>query len=171
MCQCSDQSSARSGAFARGRGALNSLCSFVALAAAFAAVFGLLVVRGPASAGTVSVSPVATYSQRTLLKNWALSACLARLASDDTMRRDAGASAGAYLAFGDLGWAAYEEVDALVNAYADRIYLAKPEPGQTPPALNTMKCIDLFHSQALERLTNRLVPAPAKASGAASPAR
>jgi hypothetical protein len=40
-------------------------------------------------------------------------------------------------------------------------YFAKPEPGTVPPELNTMKCIDLFHSTALDRLTKRLVRAKA----------
>ncbi|HEY9096966.1 MAG TPA: T6SS amidase immunity protein Tai4 family protein, partial [Hydrogenophaga sp.] len=127
---------------------------------------GLLGASQIASAETADVSPVAAYSPQTLLKNWALSACLAQLASDDTTRRDADASAGAYLAFGDLGWEAYVEVDALVKQFAARTYSARPEPGQVQPALNTMKCIDLFHSQALDRLANRLVGARTKSTGA-----
>lgn len=101
--------------------------------------------------------PVATYSQQVLLKNYALSYCFSRIARDDATRSDALASAGAYLEFGNQGLDAYEAIRSLAEQYVGLSYVSKPEPGVVPSELNTMKCIDLFHSRALHRLTRRLV--------------
>jgi hypothetical protein len=93
-----------------------------------------------------------TYSQKTLLKNWALSACLARVAQDERTAADANAAAGGYLEFGRQGLEVYEEIGTLVARYASLKYA-----GSVPSEFNTMKCIDLFHSKELERLVARAV--------------
>ena len=93
----------------------------------------------------------ATYSQRDLLKNWALSACLAKMATDEGARADANATASAYMEFGRQGVEAYDALRKLVDQYAARRYV-----GSVEGKFNTMKCIDLFHSRALNRLAATL---------------
>lgn len=94
-----------------------------------------------------------TYSQKDLLKNWALSACLATVTKDAATKADASATASAYLEFGRQGVEAYDELRKLVAAYAARRYA-----GSIAGEFNTMKCIDMLHSTELDKLTTRLAP-------------
>lgn len=120
-------------------------------------------VFGRASTSTsTQKNPIATYSQQLLLKNWALSICLANISSDEKAIKDASATASAYLEFGKQDLEAYDELRVLVKKYANLKYGAKPDLGQPPPELNTMKCIDLFHSKELDALTRRLAKAVRK---------
>jgi len=99
-------------------------------------------------------SPVARYSQKTLLKNWALSVCLAQVAHSVRDREDANAAASAYLEFGHQPIEAYDALRALARRYAARTYR-----GSIPALFNTMKCIDLFHSREFDTLVDRLAKA------------
>lgn len=99
--------------------------------------------------------PLERFTQRELLKNWALSVCLAKIAKDPADRKDANATAGGYFEFGRQPIETYDEIRALVDEFASRKYSAKPEIGEVPSELNTMKCIDLFHSKELDRLVRR----------------
>lgn len=92
------------------------------------------------------------YSQKTLLKNWALSVCLAAVAKDAATRDDANATASGYLEFGRQGIEAYDALRELAHEYANRKY-----GGSIKSEFNTMKCIDLFHSKDLDRLVTKLV--------------
>ncbi len=119
-----------------------------------AAMATLLCLACPAEAATSAsgTEPMThTYSQKTLLKNWALSACLARVAKDERDRDDANATAGAYLEFGRQPIEAYDSLRKLVDQYAARTY-----QGSIDSRFDTMKCIDLFHSRELDRLAARL---------------
>ena len=91
------------------------------------------------------------YSQKTLLKNWALSRCLGQVYSDPKTKEDANATASAYLESGRQPVEAYDALSELVNRYANQRYT-----GSVKSEFNTMKCIDLFHSRELEELTSRL---------------
>jgi hypothetical protein len=91
-----------------------------------------------------------TYSQKTLLKNWALSRCLAKVFTDTATQDDANATAGAYLEFGKQPIEAYEAINRLIDQFAMRSY-----SGSVKSSFNTMKCIDLFHSAELERLASK----------------
>lgn len=91
------------------------------------------------------------YSQKVLLKNWALSRCLSEVYTDEKTKEDANATAGAYLEFGRQNIEAYEALNELVVKYAKRKYT-----GSVPSDFNTMKCIDLYHSSELETLAARL---------------
>lgn len=91
------------------------------------------------------------FSQKTLLKNWALSVCLARVSKDESTRDDANATASAYLEFGRQPIEAYDALRELVERYANRKY-----GGSIQSEFNTMKCIDLFHSKELGNLTSKL---------------
>lgn len=110
----------------------------------------------PANGGPQAHSATATYSQKTLLKNWALSVCLARIAKTQDAKDDANAAAAAYMEFGKQQMGAYEALRELVGRYAERTYA-----GAVPSEWNTMKCIDLLHSQELDALATRLAR-PAK---------
>ena len=94
----------------------------------------------------------AKYDQKTLLKNWALSVCLAQVAKDEKTAEDAGITASAYLEFGHQGIEAYEELRKLVSKFKNLKY-----DGSVKSEYNTMKCIDLFHSKDLDQLTSKLV--------------
>jgi hypothetical protein len=93
----------------------------------------------------------ASYSQKDLLKNWALSACLATVATDPALRADANATASAYMEFGHQAPEAYAALRELAEKYAARDY-----SGSVEGRFDTMKCIDLFHSRELNRLATRL---------------
>lgn len=115
-----------------------------------AMLLGTLVV---VAATTVQAQPLpqtSKYTQKTLLKNWALSICLAQVAQDERTAKDAGSTAGAYLEFGKQDLAVYDELRALVAKYVDLKY-----GGSVQSEFNTMKCIDLFHSKELDRLTTK----------------
>lgn len=92
------------------------------------------------------------YSQKILLKNWALSVCLAQVAKDPKTQADASETASAYLEFGRQPIEAYDKLAALAKKYASRQYGSAIQS-----ELNTMKCIDLFHSKELEKLSSKLV--------------
>ena len=98
-----------------------------------------------------SQSLTETYSQKTLLKNWALSVCLAEISKDASEREDANATASAYLEFGRQQIEAYNALRELAKKYAKRKY-----GGSIKSEFNTMKCIDLFHSKELDQLTEKL---------------
>ena len=94
-----------------------------------------------------------TYSQRELLKNWALCACLAAVTKDPATRDDIGATASAYLEFGRQRIEAYDELRQLARKWAGKRY-----GGSIPSEFNTMKCIDMYHSHELNQLVARLAP-------------
>lgn len=90
--------------------------------------------------------------QKTLMKNWALSICFAQIAEDERTKKDAGATARAYLENSQQDMAAFEQIGKLVDKYVQLKY-----DGSDKANYNTMKCIDLFHSKELDRLVSRYV--------------
>lgn len=96
-------------------------------------------------------SMTGSYSQKTLLKNWAFSVCLAQVSNDSGTKADANATASAYLEFGRQRIEAYDALRKIVDQYASRKY-----GGSVHSEFNAMKCIDLFHSKQLENLTREL---------------
>ncbi|WP_431046713.1 T6SS amidase immunity protein Tai4 family protein [Roseateles sp. L2-2] len=96
-------------------------------------------------------SATASYSQRTLLKNWAVSVCLASAAKTQEAKEDANATASAYMEFGKQPIEAYEPLRELADSYSKRVY-----GGAVQSDFNTMKCIDLMHGKELEVLATRL---------------
>ncbi|CAG2151514.1 hypothetical protein D3C81_1236620 [compost metagenome] len=110
---------------------------------------------GRPSQSAENTHPLQRFSQRTLLKNWALSACLARIATSPADRADARATAGAYFEFGKQPIESYDAIRTLIGKFVARKYGSKPEIGETPTELNTMKCIDLFYSKELDQLVRK----------------
>ncbi len=111
-----------------------------------------------ASVAFVAVASVAcaqgrtgTYSQKVLLKNWALARCLGQVYGNESVQKDANATASAYLEFGKQPMSAYTQIATLVDDYVHRQI-----GGSIPAQFNTMKCIDLYHSGALDTLTTAL---------------
>ncbi len=86
------------------------------------------------------------YSQKTLLKNWALSRCLAKSYDDEGIKEDANATASAYLEYGKQGIETYNKLNVLVDKYVSLTY-----GGSIKSEFKTMKCIDLYHSKELEQ--------------------
>ena len=91
------------------------------------------------------------YSQRALLKNWALSRCLAKAYASDEAKDDANKSAAAYLEFGKAPIENYAAIDTLVDAQ-----LAQTYDGSVKGPYNTLKCIDLYNGPALDKLVRGL---------------
>jgi len=97
------------------------------------------------AAGCASAQKAAIPDQRaTVLKNWALSRCLAHAFEGDPAGQDAAVSAAAYLEQGDSPIEAYEDLEKLAKSFA-----AKPYNGSVPGEYKTMKCIDLYVSPDL----------------------
>lgn len=90
--------------------------------------------------------------QKMLMKNWALSACIARMAKDEGTRNDASSTASAFLENSQQDLEDFEQLGKLVDEY-----LALQYGGSVKSEYNTMKCIDLFHSRKLDQLASRLV--------------
>jgi hypothetical protein len=98
---------------------------------------------------TESEGPMtASYSKRELLKNWALSACLAKITDDAKTKADANATASVYLGFFKQPIEDHGRLQKLVQEYVDRKYSSS-----IPSEFNTMKCIDLFRSGELDSHT------------------
>lgn len=93
------------------------------------------------------ISKTEHYSQDMLLKNWALSRCLAKSYDDKTVRNDANATASAYLEYGKQSIEVYNQLDELVDKYVSLTY-----SGSVKYDFNTMKCIDLYHSKELQEM-------------------
>jgi hypothetical protein len=91
------------------------------------------------------------YSQKALLKSWALSRCLGEVNTDAGAKDDANATASALLERGRQPITVYESVGALVSKYASRKY-----EGSVKSDFNTLKCIDLFNSRELDALAGKL---------------
>lgn len=85
------------------------------------------------------------YAPEHYLKNYALSACLAEGYQSEEVKKDAGAIAGGYLEFGSYSLSAHTAVRNLAKQY-----LAKNYPSKSGQPMVLAKCIDLFHSKALE---------------------
>lgn len=94
---------------------------------------------------------VGDYSQQELLKNWALAACLGETLKSKEDRDDVSASASAYMEFGEQPIEAYEALRKIAHKYASLKY-----GGSIKSEFNLMKCIDLFHSTDLEKITKKL---------------
>jgi Type VI secretion system (T6SS), amidase immunity protein len=106
----------------------------------------LVLTQSIACAGGSGVAAHAT--QAAVLKKWALSRCLAKAGGDTPAGDDAAKTAAAYLEMGGAGIEAYEKLDALAGRYLEREY-----SGSVRSNYSTMKCLDLYESDELDRLT------------------
>jgi hypothetical protein len=133
-------------------------------------VFALIALAlGPAE--RISTTPPTTPSavrrqDASNFKDMVLAICVAR-----TYQQQAEASADAASSARALvDWTKYDaesapdEIDRLINAYTRRDYR---NPLGDEPARSSkfgfLKCLDLYHSKELDRLTRRVVPAADKA--------
>jgi len=103
-------------------------------------------------AATYATPMTDKYSQKELMKNWALSSCFYAIAKDLKTKEDASDTASAYAEFGHSQLQAYQELEKLVNKF-----VAKKYGGSIPSEFNTMKCIDLYHSKELDQLVTKLL--------------
>ena len=95
-------------------------------------------------------------SQIQTLKDWALARCIAR-GAPNPFADDAAKSAAALLERGEYGMEVYEAIDRLVGRA-----LAQPYGGSVPGKYVTLKCIDLYHSMALDRVVRRPEATPVR---------
>lgn len=111
----------------------------------------LFIITIAASSHTLSAeSAIRTYTPDVLYKNYAFSSCLADAFDDKMLRKDASATAAAYLEFGTGPLEAYTEATLLGREYLSREY-----KGKSSASLATMKCIDFYHSAKLDELTDK----------------
>jgi hypothetical protein len=85
-----------------------------------------------------------------LLKNYAMASCLGRAFPGSALVPDANASAAGYIEHGSVSADAYVEIVKLAD-----IFLARKYASISGQPLQTMKCIDLFHSEDLNRVVKR----------------
>jgi Type VI secretion system (T6SS), amidase immunity protein len=97
-----------------------------------------------------TVLPVERYSDAELLRNWALARCLSKAFPGSPLEPDAAAAGAGYLERGSVEADAYTESATLVDRFLSRTYAS-----QSGQPLQTMKCIDLFHSAELDRIVKR----------------
>ena len=101
-------------------------------------------------------APSPSRPQTETLRDWALARCLAR-GANGAFARDAAVSAAALLERGDYGIEAYEPIEALVGRQ-----LAKRYGGSVPGDYVTLKCLDLYHGAALDRLVRAAKATPVR---------
>ena len=104
-----------------------------------------------ATSASADVSLIKSYSNSVLLKNYALSQCVARAYQSQEVHQDALSVADGYLQFGEVS-----DVDAYsrVVKLAEK-WLKKKYDSQSDQPLNLMKCIDFYHSRELQALLNK----------------
>jgi hypothetical protein len=90
------------------------------------------------------------YSGIQYLKNFALSVCITEGYISDEVVKDSRAAADGYLQLGSFPFAAYEEAASLSKKFRAKKYLSF-----TGDELTLMKCIDLFHSNELDRMAKK----------------
>ena len=100
-----------------------------------------LVLLGSACAAHGSMSEP---TEATLLRDWALSRCIAKAAKDSPMAGDAARTAAVFLERGSSEITKYEELEKLVDRF-----LAREYSGSVPGSYDTLKCIDMYHSREL----------------------
>ncbi len=91
------------------------------------------------------------FSQKTLLKNWTMCVCLAEIAKDEKTKADANETASAYFEFGRQSVEDYDALRDLARKYTRLKYGSSIQF-----ELNTMKCMDLFYSSELDKLSDKL---------------
>ena len=90
------------------------------------------------------------YSPREQLRNYAFSTCFSYAFPNSDPGKDAASAAAGYLELGSGPLEAYTEAAKLSKAFVQRTYI-----GQGASHLQTMKCIDLYHSPALDRIVGK----------------
>lgn len=92
------------------------------------------------------------YSPIEYFKNYALSACIARGYSSEEVVGDATAAARGYLELGSHPIDAYPAAIALAKEFLAKEYKSH----LSNERLILMKCIDFYHSEALDKLAQKL---------------
>ncbi|TVO51584.1 T6SS amidase immunity protein Tai4 family protein [Denitromonas halophila] len=90
------------------------------------------------------------YSAKAYFKNYALSTCIADAFDASDVSTAAAAAARGYLELGDYPLEAHTEATLLGREFLKRDYVSKSGAN-----LALMKCIDFFHSPALEALAEK----------------
>lgn len=129
-------------------------------------IFSALLIPAAALAGGSAVhspeAPARSYAQN--YKDMVLATCLAQAyKADPAAARDAGSSVSEL-----RDWTYYDmekapdEIKALVDAYLKRDYFNPLAEAEVKGVrFDTLKCLDLYHSKALEEQVSRLVINPA----------
>ena len=100
-----------------------------------------------------------TYAPPEQLRNYALSVCLANAFPHSPSGADASAAAAGYLELGSAPLEAYPAIVHLAQAFLARTYT-----GQSGSPLQTMKCIDFYHSPGLRLMVHRYAAKPGTAT-------
>ena len=100
---------------------------------------------------------IRNYPPRILLKNWAMSICIANIAKGTAIGTDAAKTANGFAEYAVLSIEERDEMLPLINKYIAQKYGGRTEIGEKPSDFNTMKCIDLFHSAELDALIGKFL--------------
>ena len=118
---------------------------------------GVTAEDGARDASVFAEAKIWNYPPRTLLKNWAMSICLANIAKGTAIGTDAGKTANGFAEYGVLSIEERDEMLPLIKKYIAQKYGGRTEIGEEPSDFNTMKCIDLFHSAELDALVGKFL--------------
>jgi hypothetical protein len=111
----------------------------------------------PANSPVFDDAAVWNYPPRVLLKNWALSACLAKITQDTDTKRDAARTANGYAEYGVMSLEEIDEMTSLIDEYIAKKYEGHTETGERPSTFDTMKCIDMFYSAELDAMAGKFL--------------
>lgn len=104
------------------------------------------------SCKTFAESLMTKYTQKELLKNWTLSRCLGKAYDNVSVKKDADATASAYLEYSKQPIENFYILDKLADKFIKLKYT-----GSIPANFNTMKCIDLFYSKELNDFIDKQI--------------
>jgi hypothetical protein len=99
------------------------------------------------SCSNVKAAPSSLEKEKKIYKSWVLSRCLSTIQSTDQEKQDALNSASAYLEQSSLPVEAFTNALPLITEFISKDYR-----GSIQGSFNTMKCVDLFYSDELNRL-------------------
>jgi len=94
-----------------------------AIVATIATVLALPTIADDAA--TYSIPMTDKYSQKELMKNWALSSCFYSIAKDPKTKQDASETASAYAEFDHSQLQVYQELEKLVNKFVAKSMVAQ----------------------------------------------
>lgn len=96
------------------------------------------------------VSPARNADDAALLRNFAAAQCISLAYDDPAVKADAADAIGAYVEFGSVSAAAYEQATELAKSFLARTYASK-----SGGKLQLMKCLDLMNSPEIAALVAR----------------
>jgi hypothetical protein len=96
-----------------------------------------------------------SYSRKMLLKNWALTVCMGRMMHNQEDKRDYRKSAASYFEFSNSSIEEFDMIDKVVYKYLGMPHLENTK-SIFSGNFDAQRCINLYRSKELERLTRKI---------------